>query len=249
MGEPLAKTIGQWYSNFFNLKKKAIINTYFQTETGGIICSPKFTQRSKTVPHGSVGNALFKEIKISQLFNNKKKEFKILSLWPGCMINVLNGLNEWKKYWTKEKKFRMFDLATIKNNNIYIHGRVDDVINIRGHRIGSEEIESTVLKLNQVKECCVVMQPDNLEGSVINLFISASKFDLNKNIELLIQQNFGTFAIPRRIIYVSELPKTRSGKILRRLLRNLLLYKSKKNLGDLTTMINPRIIDEILKKI
>ena len=74
------------------------------------------------------------------------KEIKILSPWPGMMKNVINGKKEWDKYWDEKGSFKLFDLATIKNKNIYIHGRNDDVINIRGHRIGSEEIESSVLK-------------------------------------------------------------------------------------------------------
>ena len=72
---------------------------------------------------------------------------KILTPWPGCMKRIINGNKEWKKYWDKSSNFRMFDLATINKQNIFVHGRVDDVINIRGHRIGSEEIESIVLKI------------------------------------------------------------------------------------------------------
>ena len=70
--------------------------------------------------------------------HKKDKEIKIENLWPGCMTSILNGHEEWVKYWDENNYFRMFDLATIKNNNVLVHGRLDDVINIRGHRIGSK---------------------------------------------------------------------------------------------------------------
>ena len=244
MGEPLAPSVGNWYANFFGKNKKAIVNTYFQTETGGIICSPRFKDLEKKVTHGSVGKTLTKYIKINDLDAKNPKEIKIISPWPGCMKNVLNGKKEWNKYWDSDGNFKLFDLATKFKDNIYIHGRTDDVINIRGHRIGSEEIESTVLKINKIAECCAVSVDDEFEGSKINLFIVSST-KATKIIEREIFSNFGSFALPKKIIYVKELPKTRSGKILRRLLRSLLLNPDAKSYGDLTTMLNPKIISNI----
>ena len=142
----------------------------------------------------------------------------------------------------------MFDLATVKKKNIFIHGRVDDVINIRGHRIGSEEIESTVLKIKDIYECCAISVSDKIEGHVIYLFVAAKK-KMNSEISNKIVSNFGSFALPKKIYYISELPKTRSGKILRRLLRSILSEPSASNYGDLTTMLNKNIIHEIKEKI
>ena len=79
------------------------MNTYFQTETGGIICSPIFNSSNKKNPHGSVGNVCTKNIKLNKLNNNNKIEIKIESPWPGCMKNVINGKKEWDKYWDNKK--------------------------------------------------------------------------------------------------------------------------------------------------
>ncbi|MDA7714946.1 acyl-CoA synthetase [Candidatus Pelagibacter sp.] len=243
MGEPLAPSVGKWYANFFGNKKKAIVNTYFQTETAGIICSPKFNQISKKVPHGSVGSPATKFIKLNKP-TKKINEIKITTPWPGCMKSILNGKKEWQKYWDKNGSFKLFDLATKRNKNIYIHGRTDDVINIRGHRVGSEEIESAILKKKEVLECCAVGIDDPLEGTVLVIFIVSSK-KINNIIEKEIFENFGSFAIPKKIYYLSELPKTRSGKVLRRLLRSILLNPKKKFYGDTTTLLNPNVIKQV----
>ena len=246
MGEPLAPAVGEWFAKKFLNKKKSVVNTYFQTETGGIICSPKFNQNISQVPHGSVGKPLSDYIKLNKLDKEKVKEIKILLPWPGMMKSVINGKKEWNKYWDKNGYFRLFDLATKKKNNIFIHGRNDDVVNIRGHRIGSEEIESTILKLKQITECCVITLSDKIEGSKIYLFIVSNK-NLDIKIENLIISNFGSYALPKKIFYVNQLPKTRSGKILRRLLRNILENPQINSYGDLSTMLNKNSLKKIQK--
>ena len=245
MGEPLAPSVAEWYSKTFSKKKKCIVNTYFQTETGGIIASPKFNEKIENIPHGSVGKLVNNKIKLSPLFKNRKLEIKIQNTWPGCMKKILNKGDTWQKYWDKNNHFRLFDLATIQNNNIFIHGRTDDVINIRGHRIGSEELESIILKINGVIECCAISQVDEIEGNSIFFFISSRKNKIDEQINDKIIKNFGSFALPKKIYYLSELPKTRSGKILRRLLRTILTNPSSTNYGDLSTMLNKDIISEI----
>ena len=139
MGEPLAPSVGQWFSKKFLNKNKPIVNTYFQTETGGIISSPSFSDNIGKSPHGSVGSLTSSKIRITNLYQ-KKKRIKIINNWQGVWLKL--KMVKWDKYWDYQKNFRMFDFATKKENYIIIHGRVDDVINIRGHRIGSEEIES-----------------------------------------------------------------------------------------------------------
>tara|TARA_Y100000591_G_C21834185_1_gene701487 strand:+ start:619 stop:2334 length:1716 start_codon:yes stop_codon:yes gene_type:complete len=248
MGEPLAPEVGKWYSKKFNLKNKSIINTYFQTETGGIICTPKYNSNPKKTPHGSVGVPVNKYIKIIKLNKKIKREFKVSSPWPGCMADVLNGKKVWKKYWDIKNNFRLFDLATKNKGNIFIHGRNDDVINIRGHRIGSAEIESNLLKLKNVSEACAISVQDKLEGGSIILFIVSNSKN-EKKINDNVINYFGTFAIPKRIFFVNQLPKTRSGKIVRRLLRMIYINPNKKNYGDLSTLGNPKIIQNLRKEI
>jgi len=248
MGEPLAQTIGTWYAKAFCMKDSAIVNTYFQTETGGIICSPKYHETKKDSPHGSVGKPINNYLKLNKLFD-KQKEILIEAPWPGCMKKILNGKKEWNKYWNKEGSFRLFDFAVKKNDNIYIQGRVDDVINIRGHRIGSAEIEAVVLQNSKVKECSAVSIEDELEGFVFILFVVSNNYEIEKNIKETIVSSFGTFALPKRIIFLQNLPKTRSGKILRRLLRQIYKYPYQKNYGDTSTMLDPSVVNEIKHKI
>ncbi len=247
MGEPLAHDVGSWFSKAFSLEKKSIINTYYQTETCGIICSPSFKDSSTKFPPGSVGMPINKYIKISKL-GKKKKEFKIKSVWPGCMKKLLNGDKEYQKYWDRDGNFRMFDLATKTNKGIYIHGRVDDVINIRGHRIGSEEIETVLLRNKYIVEVAAIAVKDLLEGMCIYIYLNSKKKVTNE-IENSLMANFGTFALPRKIIYLNELPKTRSGKILRRILKKISENPSQKLNIDMSTVLNKSAIKEVIEKL
>tara|TARA_B100001027_G_C16105612_1_gene258104 strand:- start:182 stop:622 length:441 start_codon:yes stop_codon:yes gene_type:complete len=140
----------------------------------------------------------------------------------------------------------MYDLGTKINGNIYVHGRTDDVINIRGHRIGSGEVESIILQNKNVKECCAVSLEEKLEGNSLTIFIVSKNRKISDKINRDLIENFGSFAIPKKIFFVNELPKTRSGKILRRLLREILVNKDK-NFSDLSTIQNKKSIKDIIK--
>lgn len=251
MGEPLASDIAKWYSlKFFN-KYKPVVNTYFQTETGGIIASPRFNQKKNC--YGTVGNLCSNLIKIKKL-SKEKKEFKILSPWPGMMMDVINGKAEWLNYFDENNSFNLFDLASInKKKQILIHGRTDDVLNLRGKRIGTAEIESIILKVNEVSEVCAISYKDELQGENYSLFFSAK---LNTNIDKIIKKienvlikYFGTYALPKNIFKISELPKTKSGKILRRLIKKIIIEKNLKKIGDISTINNKKNLIEILKAV
>ena len=250
MGEPLSPSVNNWLSKKFTTKKIPIINTYFQTETGGVIFSPKYNQRFENVVLGSVGKPACKYHKIVIPNKNKKFEVVMNSLWPGCMINIVNGQKTWIKYWYKNN-FRMFDIASFKKGDLVIHGRSDDVINIRGHRIGSEEIESVLMEDKKIIEVSAIATPDRIEGSKIIVFFSTNELSPRKieimkyRIDKKLSSHFGSFAIPKKSICLEILPRTRSGKILRRLLRDLYKNPYEKSIGDLSTMTNI----EKLKKI
>jgi acyl-coenzyme A synthetase/AMP-(fatty) acid ligase len=249
LGEHLSATVAEWFASHFNNKNKPIINAYYQTENSGIMCSPKYNQNIKQVPHGSIGRPTTKFIKLNKIYKNKKVEMKICSPWPGCMKRIINGKEVWDKYWDKSNNFRMFDLASIKKNNFYIHGRVDDVINIRGHRIGSEEIESIISKIKKVYECCAVSISDKMSGDVIYLFVASKSNNLNDEISKKIVGNFGAFALPKKIYYISEMPKNKSGKMLRRVLRTILEKPNTKDYGDLSTILNKKVLFEVQQKV
>ena len=131
-----------------------------------------------------------------------------------------------------------------------INGRSDDVINIRGHRIGSEEIESILLKANEVVEAAAISIMDELEGSRLIYFIkskdSADKTKISKIVNESILKYFGSYALPKNIIFVRDLPKTKSGKILRRILRLIYENPNIKNINNVST-INKRETIENLK--
>ena len=249
MGEHIAPSVAEWFAEHFTKKENSIVNAYYQTENGAIISSPTFKEKISQSPHGSAGKPSSKFIKINKLLETKKKEMKILTPWPGNMKRIINGNKEWKKYWDSKGNFRMFDLATKKKGNIFIHGRIDDVINIRGHRIGSEEIESVTLKIKEILECCAISIEDNIEGHIIFLFVVAEEKGLNQKIFKNIVSYFGAFALPKKVYYINELPKTRSGKILRRLLRSILLDPHSHSHTDLTMMLNKKVYNDIKEKI
>ncbi len=249
LGEHLSATVAEWFASHFNKKNKPIINAYYQTENSAIMCSPRYNQNIKQVPHGSIGRPTTKFIKLNKIYKDKKVEMKICSPWPGCMKRIINGKEVWKKYWDKSNNFRMFDLASIKNNNLYIHGRVDDVINIRGKRIGSEEIESIISKIKDVYECCAVAVPESFGGNALYLFVASKNNNLNDIISKKILGNFGSFALPKKIYYISEMPKNKSGKMLRRVLRTILENPNTKDYGDLSTILNKKILFEAQKKV
>ena len=252
MGEPLAPDVAKWFAKIFD-HKKSIVNTYFQTETGGILTAPKFNSSPKTIPHGSVGKPKkIYDLKLIKQKNTKKGELVIKNPWPGCMINIINGKDIWDKYWTNEGYFKLFDIGSFdKKKTLNIHGRNDDVMNIRGHRIGSEEIESISLKIQSIVECACVAIPDKIESFNLILFVVSKKkkkidqIKLQNTLNKKILDNFGTFAIPKKIYFVNDLPKTKSGKILRRVLRDILLDFSKIPYGHLSKDVDSNTINNI----
>jgi acetyl-CoA synthetase len=247
MGEPLSKHIGIWFSKKFSFKNLQIVNAYYQTENSAILASPKFNDSIKKVPFGTVGKQVNSILGIFlDKLDSNKSELKIKNPWPGCMIGIINGKKQFKKYWDSKSNFRLFDYASLdENKNIIIHGRLDDVINIRGHRIGSAEVESVLLKDKNIHEVCAIGVPDELEGDLLIIFISSKHKKLDHVIKRIMVENFGIFATPKLIYYIPEMPKTRSGKILRRLLRDLYYKPDTKEMGDLSTMVNPESVNKI----
>jgi acetyl-CoA synthetase len=252
MGEPLASNVAKWYGNSLLKKNIPIVNTYFQTETGGIIFSPNFKDKLKEKTYGTVGKSINKNLRLNIKQGDKIKELKIKTIWPGCMIDIINGKEIWDKYWDKDGYFNLFDLGKIdKNSCLIVRGRSDDVINIRGHRIGSEEIESILLRIKNISEVSAVSMKDKIEGHKIVVFASTTsknKANIISKINDELVKNFGSFALPKKIFFLSALPKTRSGKIIRRILRDL-LEKPNRKINDISTILNKKIMYEVKQKI
>lgn len=254
MGEPLAPIVASWFRNIFE-KKLNIVNTYFQTETSGIVYSASYKDHYSRYENGSCGTPLNKYLKLSlpKKKDFKKFELKLKYIWPGCLSHIINSNLEYQKYWDKDGLFKLFDLGSLsKKKNLFVHGRIDDIMNIRGHRIGSAEVESVVLKIKEIKEVSAVGIKDSIDFEKIVLFVSLVNQKRNlkiiEKIEQKIIDNFGTYALPKNIIILDDLPKTRSGKILRRLLRSI-YYNPNKKIGDISTIINKKSIDDVMEKI
>jgi acetyl-CoA synthetase len=262
MGEPLAKDVAKWFSYSFSNSNLPIVNTYFQTETGGIISSPKYNSKNIKKTFGTVGRTTTSYIELNINFNkkilNKKKKFlkeiTIKTPWPGCMIGIVNGTKMFNKYWNNSRDFKLFDVGFLnKDKFLEIVGRSDDVINIRGHRVGSGEIESELIKISGISEVCAIGSKDELEGNRLVIFFSKTnkkrKQNFTKNINKLLSNIFGNYLLPKHIIELSSLPKTKSGKILRRVLKNLIENPNSNQIGDTSTILDSQIIVEARNKI
>ncbi len=235
-GEPLANNVAIWAINFFNSKNNFVVNTYFQTETGGVIVAPE-RDDPQINDHSTVGIVKFPlEIDIS----NNPNSLIVINPWPGSFDFVLSD----KKpiYWTNDKKYILNDSGYKDQNSfLYIGGRTDDVINISGHRISSAEIESASISYDPaIMEAAAVGCNDPITGSKVVLFYVSNKQNLI-NHELLkgfIVNNLTPYHVPWKVIKIECLPKTKSGKIARRLLRRVIDGDKPSKKEDLSTIMN-----------
>ena len=168
------------------------------------------------------------------------------------MINVQNGRAEWENYWDKNNNFRLFDYATKIKNHLNIHGRVDDVINVSGHRFGTAEIENAINASSVVTESAVVGYPHDIKGQGIYAYVILEEGDHDRQavksaILSTVVKEIGPIAKPDVIQIVPGLPKTRSGKIMRRILRKV-AEGDTSNLGDTSTLLDPSVVEIIIKE-
>ncbi len=257
-GEPLAHEIGLWAMKFFRPQRKNIVNTFFQTETGGILVAPRDEDgitnnySSVGVPRKELGLFLahqrFSQDEIEEEGLNPD-EILVEKSWDGLFQKVKSDRKV--NYFTKQGYFRLNDVGYFdKDGFLYVGGRSDDVLNIAGHRISTSEIESICLKLNKVKEACVVAIPDKVLGQKPLLFLTLNESLENEfenikfSIRKIIDMELSKYHQPEDIFLFDNLPKTRSGKIMRRIMRdlsvNLVIEKNK----DYSTLIN---LNEYLK--
>ncbi len=231
-GEPLAHEVGEWAMKFFKPIRKTIVNTYFQTETGGILVAPRDEDgipndySSVGIPRKELGIDLAKNIFNSVDLENYKiqpNEIIIKNKWDGLYKDVVSDRKV--NYWINNSYFRLNDTGFFDEKGfLYISGRSDDVINCAGHRISSSEIESICMKIPDVTEACCVPRKNKVLGDVPVLFIS-TKSKNNKNtyekIRDLTNKYLSDLHQPEEITIFQSLPKTRSGKIMRRIMKDL----------------------------
>jgi acetyl-CoA synthetase len=251
VGEPINPEAWMWYHGKIGNKKCPIVDTWWQTETGGILITPlpgvtDTKPGSATRPFFGVDAAILndagEEVPVGYLAIRKP--------WPGMLRGIYGDAERYKQtYWSKwPGVYFPGDGARVdKNGYFWIVGRVDDVVNVAGHRIGTAELESVFVEHKKVAESAVIGIKHDLKGQAMVAFVSlkdgvAGTEDLNKELRDWIAVKIGKFAVPERIVITTDLPKTRSGKIMRRLLRDVAEGRA---LGNVTTLADPSVVSKL----
>ncbi|RAP37733.1 acetate--CoA ligase [Candidatus Marinamargulisbacteria bacterium SCGC AAA071-K20] len=252
VGEPINPEAWEWYYNHIGSKQCPIVDTWWQTETGGIMIS-NIPSLNDMKP-GFAGLPLPGiEAKILDKDGGEvSKGGGLLSLtepWPSMLRGIWGDNKRYKEvYWDKFNTYFAGDGA-IKDKDDYIKvlGRVDDVLNVAGHRIGTMEVESALVEFEGVAEAAVVGMPDEIKGqAIVSFVILEENFkqddDLENKLKQFVSKQIGAIAKPKQIIFTPDLPKTRSGKIMRRILKNI---AANEDTGGTSTLANPAIVKSI----
>jgi acetyl-CoA synthetase len=268
VGEPIEPEVWRWYYNVVGRGKAAIVDTWWQTENGGFLAST--IPAIKPMKPGSAGPGMpgIHPIIFDDIGNvvpsgaGRAGNICIQNPWPGMFQTIWGDRDRFVKTYferycknPKSKDWRdwpyMAGDAAVEAPDGYfrILGRVDDVINVSGHRLGTKEIESAALVVEEVAEAAVVPVAHEIKGREPDLYVALkpgykASPELEKKISDAISREIGKIAKPRRVWIVRDMPKTRSGKIMRRVLGAI---SNKKDVGDVTTLANPEIVDEIRK--
>ena len=257
VGEPINPEVWKWYFKIIGKEKCPIIDTWWQTETGGMLISPlpgletiPLKPGSGTHPIPGVNITVVDE-NGTDVSPNTKGYLVIKNPWPGMLLTLWNDDEKYKTvYWSKyENQYYSGDYA-LKDEDGYLWllGRVDDVLKVAGHRIGTAELESSIVSNIHVAESAVCGIPDDLKGEVIIAFVvlkqgvTKSSDDLQKELSDKIRNDIGAIATPKQIYFVSKLPKTRSGKIMRRLLKAI---ANNEKIGDVSTLEDSTAVTEV----
>ena len=262
VGEPINEEAWHWYNDHVGEKKCPIVDTWWQTETGGILISPiPFSTPTKptyaTLPMPGVQPALMdengKEIKGNQVDGRLCIKFP----WPSIARSIWGDHQRYKDTYFSafEGKYFTGDGALRDEVGYYrITGRVDDVIIVSGHNLGTAPIEDAINEHPAVAESAIVGFPHDIKGNALYGYVilketgeSRDRDNLKKEINQMITEHIGPIAKLDKIQFVPGLPKTRSGKIMRRILRKI-ASKDTSNLGDISTLLNPEVVEKIIEE-
>ena len=257
VGEPINPEVWKWYFDIIGKNKCPIIDTWWQTETGGMMISNlpgietiPLKPGSATRPIPGVDVAVVDDDG-HEVENGTKGSLIIRNPWPGMLLTLWGDDDKYKNvYWSKyEGMYYPGDYA-IKDSDGYLWllGRSDDVLKVAGHRIGTAELESSLVSHNDVAESAVCGIPDEIKGESIIAFV-VLKEDVITSIKTLrtelietIRNGIGPIATPSEFYFVTRLPKTRSGKIMRRLLKSI---AKKEKIGDISTLEDGAAVEEV----
>lgn len=259
VGEPLNPDVWTWFHEVIGQGRCSIVNTWWQTETGGILLTP-LPDNTSCAP-GSAGKPLLGiEADIvdetgHSVAPGQSGRLVIKKPWPGLMQTIYKHHQKFVDNYLKPVPgcYLSGDAAFCDEQGLYwIIGRLDDVLNVAGHRIGTEEVESALISEGSVAEAAVIGVPDEIRGEKIYAFVTlrlavSPTEGLKQTLIQHVRQTIGPFAAPSVIRWTTALPKTRSGKIMRRLLRHIANHDWDK-LGDLSTLANPESIESLTKE-
>ncbi|GAA5920340.1 hypothetical protein JCM1841_005571 [Sporobolomyces salmonicolor] len=265
VGEPINPEAWEWYWEHVGNKECAVVDTYWQTETGSIIITPlpgatKTKPGAATLPFFGIDVALLDPTTGKEIEGNEVEGvLAVRKPWPSIARTVYGDHKRFLDTYMNVYPGYYFtgDGAGRDHDGYYwIRGRVDDVINVSGHRLSTAEIESALILHNGVAETAVVGIPDELTGQAVVAYVTMKpdfSFDgtdeasLLKELVLQVRKTIGPFAAPKKVVLVGDLPKTRSGKIMRRILRKISAGEADQ-LGDLSTLADPSVVDQIKAK-
>jgi acetyl-CoA synthetase len=259
VGEPINPKAWLWYHVVIGRERCPIVDTWWQTETGQIMISPlpgvtMTKPGSATHPLPAVAADVLDET-TGERIDHGQGLLVLTRPWP-AMLRTLYGDDQRyvETYWSRfgPDTYVVGDAAIRdKDGYLWIVGRIDDVINVSGHRLSTAEVESAIVAHEKVAEAAVVAQSDELTGQAIVAFVTLQgDLDGSDEIENQIRDHvaaqIGKLARPKRMLWSEELPKTRSGKIMRRLLRDIAEGRA---LGDVTTLRDPAVMAELQVKV
>jgi acetyl-CoA synthetase len=257
VGEPINPEAWMWYHVNIGKNKLPIVDTWWQTETGGIMISPlpyatPLKPGSATLPLPGIDAAIYTEEGL-EAGPNEGGHLVIRKPWPGMLRGVFGDPERFKKaYFSRYENIYDPEDGARRDEDGYfwIMGRLDDVINVSGHRLGTAEIESALVAHHSVAEAAVVGMPHPIKGQAIYAFVTV-KSHVDQTPELLVElrahvrTEIGPIASPDAIQYAPGLPKTRSGKIMRRVLRKI-AANDFENFGDTSTLADPSVVDDLI---
>ncbi|MDH5627777.1 MAG: acetate--CoA ligase, partial [Candidatus Krumholzibacteria bacterium] len=251
VGEPINPEAWMWYQKAIGGKRCPIVDTWWQTETGGIMITP-LPGITATMP-GSATQPFFGIDPVVNSDDGKAAEVGYLGIrkpWPGMLRGIYGDPKRYQDtYWAKwpGTYFAGDGARKDKHGNFWIVGRIDDVVNVAGHRIGTAELESAFVEHSSVAESAVIGVAHELKGQALVAFVSlrdgvTGNDGLDKELKDWVAKKIGKFAIPERIVFSADLPKTRSGKIMRRLLRDVAEGRA---LGNVTTLADASVVENL----
>jgi acetyl-CoA synthetase len=257
VGEPINPEAWEWYHRVVGDHRCPIVDTWWQTETGGILISPlpgatKLKPGSATRPFFGCQPALVDD-KGNFLEGAASGNLVIKESWPGQMRTVYGDHDRFVQTYFSAYKGMYFTGDGCRRDAdgyYWITGRVDDVLNVSGHRLGTAEVESALVSHPQVSESAVVGYPHDIKGQGIYCYVTlmagqAASDDLRKELVTHVRKEIGPLASPDKIQFAPGLPKTRSGKIMRRILRKI-AEDDFGALGDTSTLADPAVVDDLI---